>query len=101
MPFGEISDFQQTNVVTFQEMRQRIEDAFGPLEEASYDFVDPVALSVFPARSGTLGFISSVTEPFCQAAGVFVSRQMVNCAFVCCVMTKSIWSTPLRAWCEF
>ena len=29
MPFGEISDFQQTNVVTFQEMRKRIEEAFG------------------------------------------------------------------------
>ena len=25
MPFGEISDFQQTNVVNFREMRQRIE----------------------------------------------------------------------------
>lgn len=41
MPFGEISDFQQTNVVTFQEMRAQIEETFGPLEEAGYDFVDP------------------------------------------------------------
>src|SRR5262245_9780566 len=41
MPFGQIGDFQQSNVVSFHEMRQRIEAAFGPLEEASYDFVDP------------------------------------------------------------
>lgn len=69
MPFGEISDFQQTNVVTFQEMRQRIEDAFGPLEEASYDFVDPSRPFRIPGAMGTLGFISSVTEPFCQGCG--------------------------------
>ncbi|MEZ4830640.1 MAG: hypothetical protein R2873_01330 [Caldilineaceae bacterium] len=41
MPFGEVSDFQQSNVVSFGEMRQTIESVFGPLEEASYDFVDP------------------------------------------------------------
>lgn len=69
MPFGEISDFQQTNVVTFQEMRQRIEEAFGPLEEASYDFVDPSRPFRIPGAMGTLGFISSVTEPFCQGCG--------------------------------
>ncbi|MFZ4660667.1 MAG: GTP 3',8-cyclase MoaA [Caldilineaceae bacterium] len=69
MPFGEITDFQQTNVVTFQEMRQRIEDAFGPLEEASYDFVDPSRPFRIPGAMGTLGFISSVTEPFCQGCG--------------------------------
>jgi GTP 3',8-cyclase len=69
MPFGEISDFQQTNVVTFQEMRQRIEAVFGPLEEASYDFVDPSRPFRIPGAMGTLGFISSVTEPFCQGCG--------------------------------
>ncbi len=69
MPFGEISDFQQTNVVTFQEMRARIEEAFGPLEEAGYDFVDPSRPFRIPGAMGTLGFISSVTEPFCQGCG--------------------------------
>ena len=69
MPFGEISDFQQTNVVTFQEMRQRIESVFGPLEEAGYDFVDPSRPFRIPGAMGTLGFISSVTEPFCQGCG--------------------------------
>jgi GTP 3',8-cyclase len=69
MPFGEIGDFQQSNVVTFQEMRARIEGVFGPLEEASYDFVDPSRPFRIPGAMGTLGFISSVTEPFCQGCG--------------------------------
>jgi cyclic pyranopterin phosphate synthase len=69
MPFGEISDFQQSNVVTFQEMRQRIEAVFGPLEEASYDYVDPSRPFRIQGAMGTLGFISSVTEPFCQGCG--------------------------------
>ena len=69
MPFGEIADFQQTNVVTFREMRERVEAVFGPLEEASYDFVDPSRPFRIPGAMGTLGFISSVTEPFCQGCG--------------------------------
>ena len=69
MPFGEIGDFQTSNVVTFHEMRQRIEGEFGPLEEASYDFVDPSRPFRIPGAMGTLGFISSVTEPFCQGCG--------------------------------
>jgi GTP 3',8-cyclase len=69
MPFGEVSDFQQTNVVSFQEMRATVEAEFGPLEEASYDFVDPSRPFRIPGAKGTLGFISSVTEPFCQGCG--------------------------------
>jgi cyclic pyranopterin phosphate synthase len=69
MPFGEITDFQQTNVVTYAEMKQRIESVFGPLEEAGYDFVDPSRPFRIQGALGTLGFISSVTEPFCQGCG--------------------------------
>jgi cyclic pyranopterin phosphate synthase len=69
MPFGEITDFQQSNVVPYQEMRERIEAVFGPLEEAGYDFVDPSRPFRIPGAMGTLGFISSVTEPFCQGCG--------------------------------
>ncbi len=69
MPFGEIGDFQQSNVVTFQEMRANIETVFGPLEEAGYDFVDPSRPFRIAGAMGTLGFISSVTEPFCQGCG--------------------------------
>ena len=69
MPFGEIGDFQQSNVVTFGEMRANIETVFGPLDEAGYDFVDPSRPFRIPGAMGTLGFISSVTEPFCQGCG--------------------------------
>lgn len=69
MPFGEVSDFQQTNVVTYAEMKARIEAHFGPLEEASYDYVDPSRPFRIRGAMGTLGFISSVTEPFCQGCG--------------------------------
>ncbi|MBW7883570.1 MAG: GTP 3',8-cyclase MoaA [Caldilineaceae bacterium] len=69
MPFGEISDFQQTNVVSYAEMRSRIEAHFGPLEEVGYDYVDPSRPFRIPGARGTLGFISSVTEPFCQGCG--------------------------------
>ncbi len=69
MPFGEITEFQQHNVVTFKEMRAIVEAEFGPLEEAGYDFVDPSRPFRIPGAPGTLGFISSVTEPFCQGCG--------------------------------
>lgn len=69
MPFGEVSDFQQTNVVTYKEIRDTVEAKFGPLEEASYDFVDPSRPFRIAGAKGTLGFISSVTEPFCQGCG--------------------------------
>jgi cyclic pyranopterin phosphate synthase len=69
MPFGEVSDFQQANVVSYQEIRETVESVFGPLEEASYDFVDPSRPFRIPGAKGTLGFISSVTEPFCQGCG--------------------------------
>jgi len=69
MPFGEINDFQQTNVVSFQEMRDEVEQEFGPLEEVGYDYVDPSRPFRIQGAKGTLGFISSVTEPFCQGCG--------------------------------
>ena len=69
MPFGEITDFQQTTVVTYAEMKARIEAAFGPLEEVGYNFVDPSRPFRISGAMGTLGFISSVTEPFCEGCG--------------------------------
>ncbi len=69
MPFGEVSDFQLSHVVSFREIRENVEKVFGPLEEATYDFVDPSRPFRIPGATGTLGFISSVTEPFCQGCG--------------------------------
>ncbi|GIV79423.1 GTP 3',8-cyclase MoaA [Litorilinea aerophila] len=69
MPFGEVADFQQSNVVSFREIRERVEAVFGPLEEVGYDYLDPSRPFRIPGALGTLGFISSVTEPFCQGCG--------------------------------
>ncbi len=69
MPFGEVSEFQLSHVVSFREIREKVESVFGALEEATYDFVDPSRPFRIPGARGTLGFISSVTEPFCQGCG--------------------------------
>ena len=58
-----------SHVVSFREIREGVEKVFGPLDEASYDFVDPSRPFRIPGAVGTLGFISSVTEPFCQGCG--------------------------------
>ena len=69
MPFGEVSDFQLSHVVSFREIREKVESVFGALDEATYDYVDPSRPFRIPGAAGTLGFISSVTEPFCQGCG--------------------------------
>jgi len=68
MPFGEISDFQLQGMVTAQEMIDRIAAALGPLEPVGDGELDGEA-RVFrlPGAVGTLGFISSVSQPFCAA----------------------------------
>lgn len=69
MPFDAVTDFQQSNVVPFQEMQATIEAHYGPLEEVGYDYVDPSRPYRIAGARGTLGFINSVTEPFCQGCG--------------------------------
>ncbi|MEZ4610935.1 MAG: hypothetical protein R2838_11955 [Caldilineaceae bacterium] len=46
-----------------------MEAVYGPLEEAGYDYVDPSRPFRMQARWRRIGFISSVTEPFCQGCG--------------------------------
>ena len=72
MPLGSISDFQQAQVVPTQEMIARLEAAFGPLEPVSARPETPAPildgearLYRLPGATGTLGFIASVTQPFC------------------------------------
>ena len=56
MPFGEITEFQQDNVVSFQEIRERVESVFGPLEETRYDYVDPSRPLPYSRRHGHARF---------------------------------------------
>ena len=68
MPFGNVAEFQQTNIVTTQEMMQRIEAELGPLTPANDGQLDGEA-QVFklPGAKGEIGFISPVTQPFCAS----------------------------------
>jgi cyclic pyranopterin phosphate synthase len=67
MPLGSVADFQQSQVVSSAETRARIEAALGPLGLVpGYNGHDPARPYRLPGAVGQLGFISSVTEPFCH-----------------------------------
>lgn len=66
MPLGSISDFQMDSVVPVAEMRARIEAALGPLVPVDWDGHNPARPYHLNGGRGTVGFISSVTEPFCE-----------------------------------
>jgi GTP 3',8-cyclase len=66
MPFAGATDLQLKQVVTAEEMHARIESAFGALETINGGKLDGEArLFHIPGALGDLGFISSVTQPFC------------------------------------
>lgn len=66
MPFGGVTDLQQSQVVRTAEIITRIEQALGPLELLDHGVLDGEArLYRLPGALGTLGFISSVSLPFC------------------------------------
>jgi len=68
MPFGDIADFQRSQVVTEAELRATIESQLGPLNPLDNGRLDGEArLFRLERARGTLGFISSVTTPFCAA----------------------------------
>jgi cyclic pyranopterin phosphate synthase len=68
MPFAGISEFQQTQVVTGQEMRERIEARLGALAPVDGGrLAGEARLYRLPQAQGEVGFISSVSEPFCAS----------------------------------
>lgn len=68
MPFGDVADFARQQIVTEAEIRQRIEQALGPLEVLNEGRLDGEArLFRLPGAVGTIGMISSVTVPFCAS----------------------------------
>jgi cyclic pyranopterin phosphate synthase len=68
MPFAGATDLQLTQMVPQAEMQQRIEQALGPLAPSRAGELDGEA-RVFhiPGAQGEIGFISSVTVPFCSS----------------------------------
>jgi len=70
MPFGGVAEFAQSAVVKSEETRARIEAALGPLHEVSpYDMRDPARSYRLTGAKGTLGFIDTVSNPFCEGCG--------------------------------
>ncbi len=66
MPLGSIADFQVESIVTADEMKARVQDAFGELLPLEWNGHDPARPYRLQGGQGTLGFISSVSAPFCE-----------------------------------
>lgn len=67
MPLGSVADFQQEQMVPVREIRSRIEAELGPLTlEPGHNGHDPARHYRLAGSHGRIGFISSVTEPFCS-----------------------------------
>jgi cyclic pyranopterin phosphate synthase len=68
MPFAGATDLQISQAVTAQEIQDRITAEVGPLQVANGGELDGEArLFHLPNSQGNIGFISSVTQPFCAS----------------------------------
>jgi len=68
MPFGGATELQKAQIITAAQMKARIEETFGPLEPANDGKLDGEArLFRIAGARGQVGFISSVTLPFCAS----------------------------------
>jgi cyclic pyranopterin phosphate synthase len=66
MPFAGVTDLQTGQLITAAHIQNQIESEFGPLE-ASGAYDGEARIFKIPNAQGELGFISSVTVPFCAA----------------------------------
>ena len=68
MPFGDVADFQLAGVVTQAELQETISAALGPLLPVNPGELDGEAsLYQLPEAPGRVGFISSISQPFCAS----------------------------------
>jgi cyclic pyranopterin phosphate synthase len=68
MPFGGKTEFQRTNVVTSEAVQSSIEAVYGGLNVINSGKLDGEArIYQIPGAKGNLGFISTVTQPFCSS----------------------------------
>jgi len=97
MPVGSIADFQMNAVVPVTEMQARIEAALGALEPMDWDGHNPARPYRLRGGRGTIGFISSVTAPFC--AGCDRMRLSADGKLRLCLLRDDEVDllTPLRA----
>ena len=68
MPFAGATDFQQMQGVSAQKIQERIEASLGPLQTLNDGkLVGEARLFRLPGAPGEVGFISTVTQPFCAS----------------------------------
>ncbi len=68
MPFGDVADFQLSGVVTQAELQETIAGALGELTPVNQGELDGEAsLFQLGGAPGRIGFISSVSQPFCAS----------------------------------
>jgi cyclic pyranopterin phosphate synthase len=68
MPFGQIYEFQSGQLVTASEMHHFIEEGVGPLQPINgIDLDGEARIFHLPEALGDIGFISSVSAPFCHS----------------------------------
>ena len=98
MPLGSVADFQLDQVVSSGETMARIEAALGPLSlEPGHNGHDPAQHYRLDGALGRLGFISSVSSPFC--AGCNRLRLTADGRLRLCLLRddEADLLTPLRA----
>jgi cyclic pyranopterin phosphate synthase len=66
MPMEGVGTVYDEGLVTSEETQARIEYEFGPLEHIASPPGDPARVWRIPEATGTIGFISPISEPFCS-----------------------------------
>ncbi len=67
MPMEGVGMVYDERLVTSDETKARLEVTFGALEPVTADAADPARLWRIPGARGTIGFISPISAPFCEA----------------------------------
>ncbi|HEU0164572.1 MAG TPA: radical SAM protein, partial [Thermomicrobiales bacterium] len=66
MPMEGVGMVYDEGLVTSDQTQARLEQEFGPLEPVSADPSDPARVWRIPGAKGTIGFISPISQPFCE-----------------------------------
>ncbi len=65
MPLTGVAGLAEEGIVTSAELIAHLEQCYGPLEEIGHAPSDPARTYRLPGAKGVIGFISSVSDPFC------------------------------------
>ena len=98
MPFAGVTDVQTGQVITAAQIQERIERTLGRLEPSNNGQLDGEArLFHIPGAQGDVGFISSVTAPFCDSCNR--ARLTADGRLRLCLLRENEVDllTPLRA----